>query len=176
MAHEHQGDRRQPAERRRSLTIFTLAILILASAPCQSAPDAVGPIRLGEQYRDIASAFGPGTHSPCKDVCVAGSSDVIVQYSDGHDLLYLDFIDLKHYGIALIQITQGAGAGSSIARLPRNAGNLKNWLYNGAHVFDQKAIDMLGQTQAGCKGGSMHYPAHIYPDKSGRLTFTLFEE
>lgn len=156
--------------------MILFATLVLALLPCESASDAVGPVRLGEQYRDVAAKFGPGTHSPCRGSCAGGSSDVIVEYSDGHDLLHLD-IDLKAtYGIALVQITRGAGTGSRIARLPSSAGELKNWLYSGVRIFDEKAIDALRQTQAGCIGGTEHYPADVYRDRSGHLIFQLFEE
>jgi len=126
----------------------------------------------------MAAVLGPGTHRPCKDACAGGTSaDVLVQYSDGQDRLSVDFPSLDKDGIALVRITRGAGTEDpSLARLPRSVGHLSSWSYDGVHVFDQRGIDALRQTHAGCIGGTSHFPADIYEDKFGRLEFTLFEE
>jgi hypothetical protein len=154
-------------------------ISLLAASQLAMDQDAVGPIRLGEPLRQVVAAFGHGTTISCKkQPSVSGSCDVLVEYSDGRDLLFLDFVE--RYGLALVRITQGAGADTTIARLPGNAGMLSDWHYLDFHAFDEKAMKAASEAhdeqQRTSKAFLGHFPAGLYRNKSGQLVFDLFEE
>jgi hypothetical protein len=158
---------------------MVVALLALLLGVSQQPEDTVGPIWLGEPLQQIVAAFGPGTRISCKEEhSVSGSCDVLVEYSDGSDLLFLDLAG--DYGLSAVRITEAAGADGRIARLPSSAGKLDAWRYQGYRVFDEQAwkaaLATHDEAQRESKTFIGHYPASIGRNETGQLQFDLFEE
>jgi hypothetical protein len=163
--------------------------------------DAVGPIWPWQPVQQVVALLGPG--SEVVD-CVSEQRfeyhgcDRLRKYSDGKDLLVLDFGARSQ--IIIIRMIQGRGAKPNIQRLPKGVGAIGDVRYMGTRVFDVQGLKAAEEHwklyyckkyQAGRSSGQTsealfkdcvrrffkpHFPAAVYQDRSGHLEFTLYEE